>query len=72
MDTQYRVVYSGRLSLGHSHHEVVMNSRGRVIKPDLSLAQAERYREALAAVGLVVVSVLTIAVYTTYRDIFQS
>lgn len=23
MDTQYRIVYSGRLSLGHSHHEVV-------------------------------------------------
>lgn len=23
MDTRYRIVYSGRLSLGHSHHEVV-------------------------------------------------
>ncbi|MTW19557.1 hypothetical protein GJ668_00445 [Allochromatium palmeri] len=23
VDTQYRIVYSGRLSLGHSHHEVV-------------------------------------------------
>jgi uncharacterized membrane protein len=70
VDTQYRIVYSGRLSLGHSHHEVVeqlarkfhmtedearelvMNGRGRVIKHDLSAAQAERYREALAAVGL--------------------
>jgi uncharacterized membrane protein len=70
VDTQYRIVYSGRLSLGHSHHEVVeqlarkfnmteeearelvMNGCGRVIKHDLSAAKAERYREALASVGL--------------------
>lgn len=70
MDTRYRIVYSGRLSLGHSHHEVVeqlarkfnmseeearelvMNGSGRVIKHDLSAAKAERYREALASVGL--------------------
>lgn len=70
MDTHYRIVYSGRLSLGHSHHEVVeqlartfhmteeearelvMNGSGRVIKHDLSAAKAERYRAALASVGL--------------------
>jgi len=70
VDTRYRIVYSGRLSLGHSHHEVVeqlartfsmseeearelvMNGSGRVIKHDLSAVKAERYREALASVGL--------------------
>lgn len=70
MDTRYRIVYLGRLSLGHSHHEVVeqlarkfsmseeearelvMNGSGRIIKHDLSAAKAERYREALASVGL--------------------
>lgn len=70
VDTRYRIVYLGRLSLGHSHHEVVeqlarkfsmseeearelvMNGGGRVIKHDLSAAKAERYREALASVGL--------------------
>ncbi|MGQ9659163.1 MAG: BPSS1780 family membrane protein [Thermochromatium sp.] len=70
MDARYRIVYSGRLLLGHSHHEVVeqlarkfnmseqearelvMNGSGRVIKHDLSAAKAERYRKALASVGL--------------------
>ncbi|QGU33805.1 BPSS1780 family membrane protein [Thermochromatium tepidum] len=70
LDTRYRIIYTGRLAPGHSHHEVVeqlarqfnmteaearglvMNGGGRVIKHDLSAAKAERYREALASVGL--------------------